>query len=180
MTVLVEGVRGIAVRRDEPSAAYLATERRSRLAPSTFYGEQPTQLTVEVRRNFGGVTARSLLGGEFTPCLKPQELVTAFEVPFGDDLVEIHSPPNCQSELGRPLIAGLPRDFVEAVLVGLMDESVGALAAGVLRITRAGFDPAGSSENTFTAVGQILRSVVSAAQEGRDPAAAALAAMRSW
>lgn len=180
MAVHIEGPRAIAMRRDEPSAFYIATEQHRRLSPSSFYAGHSFNMTVEVRRNFGGMTARALLGGVFTSAVRPLDLVTVLEVPFAADLMEIQTPPNCRSELGQPLIAGLPRDFADAVLAGLMDEAAGALPAGVLRITRAGFDPTGSSEIIFTTVSQLLRSVVSAALENRDPEAAALAAMRSW
>ncbi|MFF8957951.1 hypothetical protein [Streptomyces sp. NPDC014894] len=124
--------------------------------------------------------ARGLLGGEFRPAASEQDLITVFEVPFESHLMESEIQPACHSELGAPLIVGLPEEFAESVLAGLTDESAGALPAGVLRIDRAGFDMAGSSANTFRDVGRLLRGVMSALCEGRDPEQTAREALRSW
>ncbi|MFI6287825.1 hypothetical protein ACIBCM_24285 [Streptomyces sp. NPDC051018] len=110
----------------------------------------------------------------------PREAVTVLEVPHQGSLLEFPSCPSCHSELGRPLIAGLPDDFAGAVLTGLADESAGALSAGTLRIDRAGFDPAGSSGNVFSALGRLLRGAISASQNGREPEEAVQGAMRRW
>ncbi|MEO3972519.1 hypothetical protein [Streptomyces sp. CAU 1734] len=124
--------------------------------------------------------ARGLLGGEFTPAPIGQAPITVFEVPFGAGPAQGATGPSCHSELGSPLVPGLPEEFAEAVLAGLLDGSAGALPAGVLRVDRAGFDVAGSSENTFRETGGLLRSVIGALCAGRDPERAAREAMRSW
>ncbi|WP_030976647.1 hypothetical protein [Streptomyces sp. NRRL S-1824] len=124
------------------------------------------------------MTMRASLGAEFS--LDPRGLVTVFEVPFGEPL-GLGAAAGCGSELGRPLVAGLPRDFADAALDGLSgDTGVGALPAGLLRVDRAGFDEAGSSEMAFQLAGNLLRCVVAAQLHDRDPLAAAQAAVRAW
>ncbi|WP_319593839.1 hypothetical protein [Streptomyces sp. ID05-04B] len=133
---------------------------------------------MEVSRAFGGMTMRALLGAEFSP--DPLGTVTIFEVPFGEPM-GLGAVAGCGSELGRPLVAGLPRDFADAVLDGLAgDTGAEALPAGLLRIDRAGFDETGSSEMAFKLAGGLVRRVVDALLHDDDPLAAARAAVSGW
>jgi hypothetical protein len=56
---------------------------------------------------------RALLGAEIS--LDPRGSVTVFEVPFGEPM-GLGAVAGCDSELSRPLVAGLPRDFADAAL----------------------------------------------------------------
>ncbi|WP_328364842.1 hypothetical protein OG800_34130 [Streptomyces sp. NBC_00445] len=106
--------------------------------------------------------------------------MTVFEVPFGEPM-RLGVLAGCSSELGRPLVAGLPRDFADAVLDGLArDTGVGALPAGLLRVDRAGFDEEGSSEMAFKLAGELLRCVVAAMLRDRDRLVLAQAVVRGW
>ncbi|MFF0969257.1 hypothetical protein ACWDQO_36145 [Streptomyces sp. NPDC003703] len=178
MIILAEGGRRAAVRTDESSAAYVAMhvahcERSASPGP-----ERAVRAVVELSRAFGGMTMRALLGAEFSP--DPQGSSTVFEVPFCEAM-GLGAVATCASELGSPLVAGLPRDFAGAVLDGLAgDPAVRALPAGLLRVDRAGFDEAGSSEMAFKLAGDLLRSVVDTLLHHRDPLTAAQAVLSAW
>lgn len=170
MTVVAADHRA-AVRTDELSAAYVGTDVMRRERPGSARQSRATQVVVELRQAFGGMIMRALVGAEFSP--NQQGSVTVFEVPFGGPL-GLGAVAECASELGGPLVAGLPRDFAAALLDGLTgqdpDES---LPSGLLRIHRAGFDEIGSSEMAFRLAGGLLRQVMNALLRDDDPLAAA-------
>ena len=176
--IIAEGGRRAAIRTDESSAAYVGAQ----IARCERFGSaepgRAVRVVVELSRAFGGMTMRALLGAEFSP--DPLGTVTIFEVPFGEPM-GLGAVAGCGSELGRPLVAGLPRDFADAVLDGLAgDAAAEALPAGRLRIDRAGFDEAGSSEMAFKLAGGLLRRVVDALLHDEDPLAAARVVVSGW
>ncbi|MEU1304325.1 MULTISPECIES: hypothetical protein [Streptomyces] len=178
MIIITEGGRRAAFRTDEASAAYVGVHAaRCERSASPSLG-RAVRAVVELSRAFGGMTVRALLGAEFSP--DPQGSLTVFEVPFGEAM-GLGAVAGCASELGRPLVAGLPRDFADAALEGLAGApAVGALPAGLMRVDRAGFDEAGSSEMAFKLAGDLLRCVVDALLHDRDPLTAAQAMVRAW
>jgi hypothetical protein len=177
MIIIAEGGRSAAVRTDEVSATYVGVhaahcERSASSGPG-----REVRAVVELSRAFGGMRMRALLGAEFSP--NPHGTLTVFEVPFGEAM-GLGAVAECASELGRPLVAGLPRDFADAALDGLGYSAVGALPAGLLRVDRAGFDEVESSEMAFKLAGDLLRCVVDALLSERDPLTAAQAVVRTW
>ncbi|MEV0280780.1 hypothetical protein AB0I22_30935 [Streptomyces sp. NPDC050610] len=177
MVIIAEG-RRVAVRTDEPSATYTHTDISRCERPTTAEPGRAVRAVVELSRALGGMHMRALLGAEFTP--GPVGAVTVFEVPFGGPL-GLGADAECESELGRPLAAGLPRDFASAALDGLAGDVGGqVLPAGLLRVDRAGFDEVGSSEMAFRLAGGLLRAVIHASLHHADPLAAARAAASGW
>ncbi|HSY16427.1 MAG TPA: hypothetical protein VK816_10590 [Jatrophihabitantaceae bacterium] len=177
--IFAEGGRSIGIRADETTAAYfgqrLARSARSGLATPS----QHARAVVELSLAQGGRNPRALLGGEFAP--DPAGAQTMFEVPYGLPLLEFGDVAECRSELGKPLVAGLPSDFADAALVGLTaGPAAETLPAGLLRVDRAGICPIDSSEMTFKFVGGLLCAVLSALVQGEDPYLAAQAVMRGW
>lgn len=176
--IIVEGGRRAVVRRDEASAAYVGVHVAGCGRPASSESGRAVRAVVELSRAYGGMTMRALLGAEFL--LDSQTSETVFEVPFGEPM-RLGAVAGCRSELGRPLVAGLPRDFANAALQGLAgDTGVGPLPAGLLRVDRAGFDEVGSSEMAFKLAGDLLRCVVAAQVYDRHSLAAAQAAVRAW
>jgi hypothetical protein len=107
---------------------------------------------------------RALLGGEFQAGPGP----TRYEVLVGRAPFDNGDPATCPSQLGRPLVPGLPVDFAPAALSGLMaDAGIDRLSGGRLRVDRAAYDLTGSSEAAFFQAGRLLR----AALTGDEPAA---------
>ncbi|MGY1500587.1 hypothetical protein ACW4TU_29095 [Streptomyces sp. QTS52] len=176
--IIVEGVRSAAVRTDEASAAYVGAHVTSCERPASSEPGRVVRAVVELSRAFGGMTMRALLGAELS--LGPQASKTLFEVPYGEPM-GLGAVAACSSELGPPLVAGLPRDFSDAALEGLVGHSAAeALPAGLLRVDRAGFDEVGSSEMAFKLAGDLLRRVVAAQLHDRDPLAVVEAVVRAW
>ncbi|WP_152617710.1 hypothetical protein [Phaeacidiphilus oryzae] len=178
--IISRGGRRAAIRTDESSAVYVGTHvaRCERAGPAE--PVRAVRAVVELSRALGGMTMRALLGAEFSP--DPSGSATEFEVPFDEPLglgAVAHA--HCRSELGRSLVAGLPGDFAAAVLDGLAGEAAArTLPRGLLRIDRAGFDEAGSSEMAFKLAGGLLRCVVEALLHGDDPLVAAQAVVSGW
>ncbi|WP_157876529.1 hypothetical protein [Streptomyces graminilatus] len=176
--IVVEGGSRVAVQTDEASAAYVDVCKARCERPASSEPGLVVRAVVELRRAFGGMAMRALLGAEFS--LDSQASGTLFEVPYGAAM-GLDEVAGCRSELGRPLVAGLPRDFAHAALDGLVGDGVaGALPVGLLRVDRAGFDAVGSSEMAFKLAGDLLRRVVAAQVYHRDPLAAAQAVVRAW
>lgn len=139
---------------------------------------QDARAVVEIQRALGGMRMRALLGGAFTP--DPGGATTAFEIPVGGPL-GIGSPAECDSELGRRLVAGMPEDFADAAMSGLAGaEDDAGMPAGVLRVDRAAFDEVDSSETAFRLAGDLLRHAIRALTAGLDPQAAARTTVDAW
>jgi hypothetical protein len=132
---------------------------------------------VEISRALGGMRMRALLRAIFTP--DPEIAVTVFEVPYSERM-GFGAVAGCLSELGRPLVAGLPLDFAGAVLEGVAGSADAALPSGRLRIDRAAFDDVDSSQVAFRFTGDLLSQVIGALIRGEDPAEVSRAAMVAW
>jgi hypothetical protein len=173
------GGRRAAIRPDEPSAAYTAvhTARRERPGPADGRRGRPARTVVELRRVYGGATMRALLGASFAPGAAG---AAAVEVRHGTPL-ELDAACGCRSELGGPLAAGLPSDFVPAVL-GALTGAPGErpLPPGLLRVDRAAFDPLGSGTEAFALAAALLRQAIAAQVLGGDPVAVIRAALNRW
>jgi hypothetical protein len=125
------------------------------------------RLTLELRRNLGGMIMRALVGGLFTPGSE----LTRFEVTVAVAAFDSGVDATCPSRLGKPLVPGLPQDFAPSVLAGITAGSAqDPLPAGTLRVDRAAYDLAGSSEAAFYQAGLLLRGAFSATIAGADVA----------
>jgi hypothetical protein len=134
--------RGLAAIGADDSPAALEPSEVRRASAAVADGEFPgqTRAFVELVRRFGGLTARALVGGEFTGG-GDQALI---EVSVTQDAGAARP---VRSHLGRHLYAvGLPAEFADAVLQGLL------LAGSEL--------PAGSSSAVFRQAAQLLREVL--------------------
>jgi hypothetical protein len=167
----------LSLTEDNPQARYESGHAlTSTQSPSLAAGHSAIRRTVEIRRNFGGMIMRALLGGEFVPA--PGSLRFVVQVaaaPFDSGVAA-----TCESEWGKPLIPGLATDFAPSVLAGLTAEEA-PLPPGTLVIDRAGYDLMGSSESAFYQVARLLRAAVAATLADQDvPAVLArrLAALR--
>ncbi len=176
--IIAEGPRRAAIRTDEPTAAYRATNSIRRVRAGSTAGTRGGRVVVELSRKFSGMTVRALLGAVYTP--GGQGLLTAFEVPVGPALGTTAATV-CGSELGGALAPGLPRDFAPGVLDALAgDASDRMLQAGLIRVDRAGFDEAGSGEMAFWLAADLLRRALAALMASEDPTDSIRAALRGW
>ena len=122
---------------------------------------------VELASAAGGLRPRALIGGEFVTAPGSQ---LAFEVNHSGDLGlgTLATCPGLGS--GRNLVPGLPLEFAQAVLDGLVRvQCRQPLPAGTLRIDRASHDEVESSQVAFERAAGILRCVLAAAAAGEDP-----------
>jgi hypothetical protein len=143
-----------AIGADDPLAALEPSEVR-RASAGVADGEFPGQVRafVELVRRFGGLTARALVGGAFTAG-GDQALI---EVSVTQ---ETGAARPVRSHLGRHLYtAGLPAEFADAVLQGLLLAG-NELPAGILIIDRGAVDDEGSSSVVFRQAAQLLREVL--------------------
>jgi hypothetical protein len=114
---------------------------------------------------------RALAGGE----LRPGGDATTFEVLTSAAAFDSGIDATSLSELGKPLVPGLPADFAPSLLAGLeragRERGTDPLPSGTLRVDRAGYDLMGSSEAAFFQAGVLLRAAFSAMATGDDVAA---------
>jgi len=124
---------------DEDPAA--AGERRQR------------QATVAVARDLGGIRPRAQLAGEFTPDSRGSFRV---RVASSGELPEraIH---DCPGLLGSDIVAGLPDEFAQAVVDGLVRYAPYLNRSGILRVFGGGFDEVDSSEFAFERAAGLLK-----------------------
>lgn len=168
MIITVDGKSAVAVGQDNESARYGCAAILSDASSAHDIGASvggPVRAVVEIRRNFGGMIMRALLGGEFL--LGVDE--ARYEVCVATEPFDSGLPATCESSLGEPLIPGLPSDFARSALDGVTaDTSRLPLPGGVLRVDRAGYDLMGSSESAFNQAGRLLRHVLAAKIQGAD------------
>jgi hypothetical protein len=149
------GTRKASVLSDEPTARYTATSTlvESMAAQVQGLDAQATRAVVETLRHSGGLAPRALLGAEFTPESGPLILTIGVS--------ETSSGPttSCASQLWKPLVAGLPAEFAEAVVAGLLRRH-GLLPSGHLRIDRAGYDVVESSPLAFELAAELMVGVI--------------------
>ena len=124
----------------------------SRRRPSV----EASAATVEVRLRAGGIAPCALLGASFvTSALADVELAVGHAgVSVGGTRT------SCIGLLGRPLIRGLPTEFGEGALNGLV-RAEAPLPPGRLEVVAEGYDDADSSEFAFERAGGLLRLVLS-------------------
>ena len=145
----------LAIGADDPLAALEPSEVR-RASAAVADGEFPgrARAFVELVRRFGGLTARALVGGEFTG--GGDQVLIEVSVMEGAGAAR----PVRSHHLGRHLYAaGLPAEFADAVLQGLLLAG-SEMPAGILVIDRGAVDDEGSSSAVFRQAAQLLREVL--------------------
>jgi hypothetical protein len=168
MIIEVGTAARLSLDADNESARYDSGRMLAASEPPALRISAPAvRLTVELRRNLGGMVMRALVGGEFTPGSD----LTGFEVAVAVAAFDSGVDTTCPSRLGKPLVPGLPQDFAPSVLAGITAGSADdPLPAGTLRVDRAAHDLMGSSEAAFYQAGLLLRAAFSATITGTDVA----------
>lgn len=128
---------------------------------------------VEIRRAGGGIMPWALVGAIYRPGAGD---TLRFEVPHSGELSMV-SASTCTGPLGRPLKAGLPIEFAQAVLDGLIRYEPASNRPGQLRVVSAGYDDAESSAYVFERAAALLKWVLLAEFQGAGPTAEDLAGL---
>lgn len=172
--IVSRGNRAAAVGVDEPGAAFAAASvvNRSLAAPVATADVAEAQATVEVMRRGGGMRPRALLGGQYTPA--PTQ---GLRVEVGLVGEPSFDEATCPSQLWKPLVPGLPEEFIDAVVQGLAE---GGLASGVLLVNRGAYDPVESSNVAFRFAGALLASVVAASSSGQPVEPVVMTLLDGW
>ena len=174
LIVELDATRKAAVVDDEQSAFYSSAAWHTRSVTSQASGGESyaVRAVVETFSFASGQTPRALLGGKFRP--GPGGQLTA-EV--GSSRDPWSAPKNCASRLWLPFRAGLPEEYVGAVLDGLADP---ALPPGRVSIDRAGHDEVNSSPQAFRTAARLLAEVLLAMIAGRDIDAVVRTSVGGW
>ncbi|MFN8195213.1 MAG: hypothetical protein U0R80_13135 [Nocardioidaceae bacterium] len=175
LIVELSALRKAAVLSDEASAFYpsSAWHTRSVTSQTSSHEARAVRAVVETFKVPRGHTPRALLGAKFRP--GPGGEVTA-EV--GSSRDPWNAPKNCTSRLWmHPFRAGLPEDYVRAVLEGLADP---LLPPGVVTVDRAGHDDANSSPEAFGEAARLLALVLRTLMADGHVEAVVRDAMGSW
>ena len=143
-------------------------------------GERPVHqsiaATVEVRLRAGGMAPCALLGARF---VTSERIDVELVVGHSANLVE-GAAPSCIGLLGRSLFSGLPKEFAEGALNGLVRVET-PLPPGRLEVIAAGYDDVDSSEFAFERAGGLLRHVLSRLAANKESGAAVIAkVLRGW
>lgn len=123
-------------------------------------------VSVEMLCRHGGKSSRGLVGG----CFEAGEVGQAsLRVFYEEAPLDTGWEARCPSELGPPLSAGLPRDFLSSVLEGLRAgvERV-HLPPGRLTVDRAAYDGVDSSSRAFSRVSTLLIVAIQSVLSGKD------------
>lgn len=169
MIDIQEGIWALAVRAEHEAAAFIPTGSLSdsELVDPSSSMAPGARAVVELRAVAGGLRPRGLLGGEFAP--RPGTEIM-FRLGHSGAL-GLGAPATCPSVIGgQALVAGLPVEFAQAALDGLVRvQCAAALPAGVLSIDRGGYDEVESSQMVFERASGLLRCVLTALVVGEEP-----------
>jgi hypothetical protein len=120
---------------------------------ATGFGQLNRGLTVEIRRNAGPMMPWALLSGTYTPSIDG-----SFSVAIGHtgEFPE-ESAPNVLGLLGRKLQLGLPLEFAQSVMDGILRFDSEDRPAGRVEVVGGCFDPVYSSEASFEVAAGLLK-----------------------
>ena len=178
MTIIEVPRHGVAaILDDDEAAAFDIIEWRRAQRPAGGVAKNASELriTVETLRRFGGHAAAALLGGRFRVGAGDQ---TAIEVGVGVGFDAADRATTCSSSLFRRFIVGLPDEFADGVMDGLLNAEL--LPAGVLTIDRAGFSEMDSSALAFRQAAALLVVALTARLAGESAEDAALGIVTNW
>jgi len=126
--------------------------------------ERSVRAVVDLVAVSGGIRPRALIGGEFVPGAGSR---LSIEVNHSGDLGWSASAGCPGLADGRPLVAGLPLEFAQAALDGLVRVTCDKpLPAGALSIDRAAHDEVDSSPIAFGKAAGVLRRVLASIENG--------------
>ena len=178
MTTIEVARHGMAaLLEDDDAAAFDAIEwrRAQRPASGVVTDASDVRMMVEILRRFGGHAAAALLGGRFRPSAGGETMI---EVGVGVGYDAADRSTTCSSELYRRFIVGLPDEFADGVMDGLLTGEL--LPAGVLTIDRAGFSEIDSSAIAFRLTADLLVTALAARLAGESVEDAARNVVSSW
>jgi hypothetical protein len=178
--IIDDGKRAVSVVSDEESARYTSVGQLhgARPAKATPTGAEAIRAVVEVRRRQGGMSPRALIGGRFEPRESGEVTI---DVLVSDTPLGLGQPATCASNLGTPLVPGLPDEFGSAALTGLTSGGLEvALPPGVLTVDRAGYDEVESASQIFELAATLLLEVIAARISGADLASVIRSATTAW
>lgn len=172
--IIPVGSRTASVLDDEPTALFGAERviRESLPGPANGNPLHPARAVVEVIRHGGGLMPRALLGGAYGPDGQGELVI---DVPTSG--ASLDGTPSCTSRLSRALVPGLPDEFAQSVVGGLVRR---ALPNGRTVIDRAAFDPTDSSPLAFELAAELLAGVIYAMSAELDVERAAHDAIEAW
>jgi hypothetical protein len=171
--------REISLRFDEDVSCSAGEEslRASCPAPSWPGGDARIRVIAEIYRAYGGIHARALVGGMFQAV--PADRIDV-RLQFSADVVQLGRQADCPSNLGSPLVSGLPADLSPAALRDLVRTLQAAeVPSGSLVIDRAAHNEE-SSEIAFRLVCEVMAAAVSAKIWDRDVESAMTGLLTSW
>ncbi|HSR87249.1 MAG TPA: hypothetical protein VLM11_23965 [Streptosporangiaceae bacterium] len=172
--IATRGLWQIAVHDDDGAATYLADEwlvwSAAAPAPSPRCRTGSARAVVEVRTTAGGARQRALVGGEL--CLDGSD---ARLIRVGQSSeVRRGAARTCPSRLRGLLIPGLPPEYAQPVLDGLVRVPAEWDAGGLLVVDRGAYDEVDSSAFAFELAGGLLALALLARLAGTDLDIAAL------
>jgi hypothetical protein len=154
------------VTDDDEMAAYLVDDwlEWSEAGPpsAAVRGTSAARAVVEVRGRSGGVVPRAVVGGE----MQPSDLgIQMFRVGQSAGMT-LGAARTYLSRIGGALVPGLPPEFAQAVLDGLVRVPVQWDSGGVLVVDRGAYDEVDSSPVAFELAAGILVLVLLARWSG--------------
>jgi hypothetical protein len=129
-------------------------------------------MVVEILRQSGGLAPRALLGGSFTPGTGSVVINVGVSEPAGEVAA------TCQSQLWKPLIPGVPSEFAEAAMAGIVRRQ--QLPGGLLVVDRGAHDRVESSPLAFELAGELFVSLVASELAGTNLEVEARRLIEAW
>lgn len=172
--IISKDARQASILTDELAAVFDSSATREQViaVAASALAARPVRATVEILRHAGGLMPRALVGGAFTPSTDSR---LAIEVATSGQ--NVSGAPTCPSQLGKPLVPGLPDEFALSVIDGLIRR---APQGGRIVVDRAAFDPVESSPLAFELAAELLAVVLAGEVLGSDVVSAAKDAVEAW
>jgi hypothetical protein len=156
----------VALSDENATAAYQIQNWLEWSEPAS--GDEPrsahARAVIEVYRFLGGMSQRALVGGEIR--LKSQA-TSMIRVGQSSGLT-LGAARTCQSELSGTLVPGLPSEFAQAVLDGIIRVPAERPRNSVIIIDRSGYDEVDSSPVAFELAGGLLLIALVRRMQGMD------------
>ena len=168
-------------------AAVLLDEIVGAFEPTAWHAEddvarlaqgKPRAATVEVRRSGGGIRPLALLAGAYNPDGDAHHLRLLV---LTNGPLTMSPPRDCDSPLGGRLSTGLPEEFGQAALSGLVRFRPELNRPGSLTVRGSAYDAVDSSEFAFEHAAALLKWVLLEVQGSVEVSEAGLTTfLRSW
>lgn len=167
--VLSRGPWKIIVSDDKSAASYPIGEwlEYSELAPDSSFPLERSRAVVEVRRRAGGISPRALVGGQLS---QTGENLRVIRVGQSGKLT-LGELGTCSSgfENATSLVPGMPPEFAQPVLDGLVENPSGLPVGGTLLVVdRSSYDEINSSAYAFRFASSVLLITLIMRMQGKD------------